>query len=66
MEVARRLEGRLQAWQAALDGDIERVLTDEQLALYRASRPTVPELDASMAELGLEVPGRGSVYGRGN
>jgi hypothetical protein len=52
LEAAQRLEGRLQAWQAALDSDIEKVLTEEQGAQYRASRPTVPKLGlgASLAD----------------
>ena len=57
LEIVGRLEGGLQAWQAALDSDIEEVLTEEQWAQYRASRPTVPKLGASRADLGLEVPG---------
>ncbi|MFQ5813456.1 MAG: hypothetical protein ACE5I2_09770 [Anaerolineae bacterium] len=59
LEEARELESRLQAWQVALDADIEKVLTEQQFAQYLASRPTVPELDVSRADLAalsLEVP----------
>ena len=47
LEAVRELEERLEAWQAALDADIKKVLTEEQFAQYLASRPTVPELDVS-------------------
>ena len=58
-ELLRSLEERLVTWQAALDSDIEKVLTKEQIDLYRWSQPTVPKLDVTASDLealGLEVP----------
>ncbi len=58
-EMLRSLEERMVAWQATLDSDIEKVLTKEQIALYRGSQPTVPKLDVTASDLealDLEVP----------
>ena len=58
-ELLRSLEERIVTWQATLDSDIEKVLTKEQIDLYRWSQPTVPKLDVTASDLealGLEVP----------
>ncbi len=59
LETARSLEEQLVTWQATLDSDIEKVLTEEQIAQYRGSQPTVAKLDVTASDLeafGLEVP----------